>query len=205
MKVKKLENLYHKSGLKGCIWSRMNAPGTPTPLSHPILKLGEFPFPIISPLGLWGNKNWPSSMKVKKLENLHPKSGLKGCKWSRMNGPGTKNPLPHPFLKFRYSPSLFFEERFHEIWIHIAFAYDACVYVVIWMKERIKIALWNSCLFFFFRRILARAKLLFIGCENFVPPLFTTLAWNNLHYSRNRLQPGSGNSAKPKVFFSTMR
>ena len=27
------------------------APGTETPLSHPILKINEFPFPIISPLG----------------------------------------------------------------------------------------------------------------------------------------------------------
>ena len=33
-------------------WTSLNAPGTETPLPHPYLKLDEFPFPIISPLGL---------------------------------------------------------------------------------------------------------------------------------------------------------
>ena len=51
MKVKNLEKLWNKSGLTGCTWSSLNAPGTETPLSHSILKLHEFPFPIISPLG----------------------------------------------------------------------------------------------------------------------------------------------------------
>ena len=36
---------------EGCKWSSLNAPGTETPLSHSILKLDEFPFPIIGPLG----------------------------------------------------------------------------------------------------------------------------------------------------------
>ena len=51
MKVKKLEFYGNKSGLKGCKWPSLNAPGTGITLFHPILKLGEFPFPIISPLG----------------------------------------------------------------------------------------------------------------------------------------------------------
>ena len=51
MKVKKLEFYGYKSGLKGCKWSSLNAPGTESNLSHSILKLGEFPFPIIGPLG----------------------------------------------------------------------------------------------------------------------------------------------------------
>ena len=34
-------------------------------------------FPLLS---LWGNKNWPPSMKVKKMENFQNKRGLKGCK-----------------------------------------------------------------------------------------------------------------------------
>ena len=53
-------------------------------------------FPL---LAHWGNKNWPPSMKVKKLENFQNKSGSRGCKWSRLNGPGTENPQSHPFLK----------------------------------------------------------------------------------------------------------
>ena len=53
-------------------------------------------FPL---LALWGNKNWPPSMKVKKVENFQNKSGLKGCKWSSLNAPGTEYPLSHPVLK----------------------------------------------------------------------------------------------------------
>ena len=48
---KSWESSETKMGSKGCNWSSLNAPGTETPLSHPILKLDEFPFPIISPLG----------------------------------------------------------------------------------------------------------------------------------------------------------
>ena len=51
MKVKKLKIFCHKMGSMGCKWSSLHAPGTQTPLSHPILKLDEFPFPIIGPLG----------------------------------------------------------------------------------------------------------------------------------------------------------
>ena len=51
MKVKKLENVQNKIGLKECKWSSLNAPGTETPQSHPYWELGEFPFSIISPLG----------------------------------------------------------------------------------------------------------------------------------------------------------
>ena len=49
-----------------------------------------------SPLALWGNKNWPPSMKRKKLENFQNKRRLMGCKWSSLNGPGTQTPLSHP-------------------------------------------------------------------------------------------------------------
>ena len=49
MKVKKMENFQNKRGLMGCKWSSLNAPGTETPLSHSVLELGEFPFPIIRP------------------------------------------------------------------------------------------------------------------------------------------------------------
>ena len=58
-------------------------------------------FPL---LALWGNKNWPPSMKVKKLENLYDNIGLKGCKWSSLNTPGTENPLSHSILKLDESP-----------------------------------------------------------------------------------------------------
>ena len=100
MKVKKLENVWDKSGLTGCKWSGLNAPGTETPLSHPILKLDEFPFPQ---LALWGNKNWLPSMKVEKLNNFQNKRGSAGCKWSSLNAPGTETPLSHLILKLQYS------------------------------------------------------------------------------------------------------
>ena len=49
-------------------------------------------FPL---LALWGNKNWPPSMKVKKMEIFQNKRGLKGCIWPSLNVPGTENPLSH--------------------------------------------------------------------------------------------------------------
>ena len=52
-------------------------------------------FPL---LALWGNKNWPPSMKVKKLKILQDKMGSKGCKWSILNAPGTETPLSNPIL-----------------------------------------------------------------------------------------------------------
>ena len=52
-------------------------------------------FPL---LALWGNKNWPPSMKVKMMENFQNKRGLKGCKWSSLNCPCTENPMSQPFL-----------------------------------------------------------------------------------------------------------
>ena len=57
-------------------------------------------------LALWGNKNWPASMKEEKLEKFDNKSGLKGCKWARFNGPGTENPLSYPILKLGEFPFL---------------------------------------------------------------------------------------------------
>ena len=58
-------------------------------------------FPL---LALWGNKNWPPSMKVKKLEIFQDKSGSTGCKGSSLNAPATKNPLSHPILRLEEFP-----------------------------------------------------------------------------------------------------
>ena len=51
MKVKEMENFESKMGWMGCIWSSLNAPGTRIHVSHPMLELGELPFPINGPLG----------------------------------------------------------------------------------------------------------------------------------------------------------
>ena len=58
-------------------------------------------FPL---LALWGNKNWPLSMKVKKLENYQKVKGAKGCKWASLKAPGTESPLSHPVLKLEEFP-----------------------------------------------------------------------------------------------------
>ena len=58
-------------------------------------------FPLMA---LWGNKNWLPSMKGKKLENFQNRWGSTGCKWSSLNGPGTENPLSHPFLELGELP-----------------------------------------------------------------------------------------------------
>ena len=99
MKAKNVENFQNKSSLKGCKWSRMNGPGTENPLSHSIFELGDFPL-----LALWGNKNWPPSIKVKKLEIYRKVRGAKGCKWSILDAPGTQNPLSHPILELGEFP-----------------------------------------------------------------------------------------------------
>ena len=49
-------------------------------------------------------KNWPPSMKVKKMENFWNKRGLKGCRWSSLNAPGTEHPLSHPLLGLEEFP-----------------------------------------------------------------------------------------------------
>ena len=67
-----------------------------------LTKVAEFSFSLAD----WGNKNWPPSMKVEKLENFQDKSGSKGCKWSSLNGPGTETPLHHPILKLEEFPFL---------------------------------------------------------------------------------------------------
>ena len=51
MKLKMMEIFLNKRAIKGSKWSSLNAPGTKNPLSHPLLELDEFPFPIIGPLG----------------------------------------------------------------------------------------------------------------------------------------------------------
>ena len=59
------------------------------------------PFPLLAP---WGNKNWPPSMKMKKLKIFWNKTGSMGCKWSSLNAPGTENPLSHSILKLDEPP-----------------------------------------------------------------------------------------------------
>ena len=61
----------------------------------------NFPLPL---LALWGNKNWLSSMKVNKFENVQSETGLKGCKWSSLNAPGTETPQFHPIWKLQEFP-----------------------------------------------------------------------------------------------------
>ena len=84
IKREQIENCRNKMGLKGCNWSSLNVPGTQTPLSHSVLGLDFSPFSL---LALWGNKNWPPSIKVKQIENCQNKVGLEGCKWSSLNAP----------------------------------------------------------------------------------------------------------------------
>ena len=48
------------------------------------------PFPL---LALWGNKNWPPSMKKKIMKIFWHKKGSIGCKWYSYNAPGIENPI----------------------------------------------------------------------------------------------------------------
>ena len=84
-----METFQNKMGLKCCIWSSLNAPGTENPLCHPFLGLGEFRFSL---LAVWGNKNWPPSMRVRPMNKgaMAPEISVQGCvifmasKWPQM-------------------------------------------------------------------------------------------------------------------------
>ena len=68
-----------------------------------IFKVGGISlFPL---LALWGNKNWLPSMKVKKLEKVQNKMGLKDCKWSSLKAPGTETPQSYPYWERGNSPN----------------------------------------------------------------------------------------------------
>ena len=71
---------------------------------------------LFSLLALWGNKNWPPSMKLRVMENCLNKIGLKACKWSRLNGRGTQTPLCHPFLTSVEFPVLLYNVRTDKMW-----------------------------------------------------------------------------------------
>ena len=67
--------------------------------SHGSLTLARHPL-----LALWGSKNWPSSIKVKKKESVQYKIGFKDCKWSNWNAQGPGTSLPHPIWNWENSP-----------------------------------------------------------------------------------------------------
>ena len=73
---------------------QIDAPGTENPCLTELWSWMNPPFPL---LALWGNKNWPPSMKVKKLKIFWNKMGSMGCKWSSLNAPGTESSLSHSF------------------------------------------------------------------------------------------------------------
>ena len=61
---------------------------------------------LLEVLALWGNNNWPPSMKVQQIENCQNKMGVKGCKWSSLNATGTQTSLSHSVLEFENLPFL---------------------------------------------------------------------------------------------------
>ena len=73
------------------------------PLS--LIHIGKGKFSQLPILALWGNKNWLPSMKVKKLEISQNKVGLKGCKWSSLNAPGTETPQFYPYWEREILPT----------------------------------------------------------------------------------------------------
>ena len=89
-------------------------------------------FPL---LALWRNKNWPPSMKVKKLGNFLNKSGLSGCKWSNLNGPGAQVDIFTPSIMDDTNTSLCVSSSFN---IQRRFAARMAVCVLInkgWLKR----------------------------------------------------------------------
>ena len=61
---------------------------------------------LSSLLVLWGNKNWPPSIKMKEMENSKNKMQLMGYKWPSLNAQGIQDPTCHSFLEFGDFPFL---------------------------------------------------------------------------------------------------
>ena len=97
MKGRKFETFWDKISLTGYKWSNSNAPGSETPVSHPLL--GDSLFPIFSPCSflsssLGGNKKWePPVWGVKRWKKSGGKIWGTICstcyKWSNLNAPGS--------------------------------------------------------------------------------------------------------------------
>ena len=107
------ENFWEQNELKRLQINKFECSRHPNPLPHSFLELGEFSFLHMSPLdslfsilALWGNKKWPPSMKVEKMEIFGNNMSLIGCKWSSLNAPSTQNPLSHSFLEVGEFPFL---------------------------------------------------------------------------------------------------
>ena len=72
-------------------------------------------------LGLWGNKNWPSSIRVKKPEKFSEQKELKGLQmvqieWSRYSNPLVSTKLGIERLSF--SPLLYLPQKIRGFEIH---------------------------------------------------------------------------------------
>ena len=63
----------------------------PPPLKLPsFIHFESWENSLFSQLALWGNKNWPSSIKMKHFEKFQNKTGSTYCIWSSLNAPGTE-------------------------------------------------------------------------------------------------------------------
>ena len=63
----------------------------PQPLKLPcFIHFESWENSLFSQLALWGNKNWPSSIKMKHFEKFQNKIGSTCSEWSSLNAPGTE-------------------------------------------------------------------------------------------------------------------
>ena len=95
MKRKKVETFWGKISLIGCNLSILNAPGTETPVSHPIWGDSLVPFsaPAASFLPLSGViKNWTSQYKRKKGGEIFERNMLNRLKMAQFECPKVRNP-----------------------------------------------------------------------------------------------------------------
>ena len=86
---------------KGCLSkSLIHSPSIPKVCKvAPLIQFLGWVIPLSQLLALWGNKNWPPSIKVKKLEILGRKMGLNGCKYSSLVAPSMQSCPSHSILE----------------------------------------------------------------------------------------------------------
>ena len=96
---KKVDILWNKISLTGCKWSSLNAPGTETPVSHPVWVNSLFSF---LPSFLWGSKNWHVVFIMGIMVKRWTFSGTKSVKQAA-NGPVWRPPGHTPLGVIHFS------------------------------------------------------------------------------------------------------
>ena len=110
MKGRKVDNFWNKFRLTGCKWSNLNAPGTETPVSHPIFGDSLFPFsapaPSFPPLS-GVIRNWTSQYERQKGGKCLEQNQVIRLQLVQFECPRVTHPLKSSTFGIKYREFLF--------------------------------------------------------------------------------------------------